>query len=79
VILRLHFAEGLNLDRLAVALGHSRATAGRRVQSARARLRDGTMRLLEGSLEASRQEIESVLAALRSRLEVSLSALVTAA
>ena len=79
VILRLHFAEGLNLNRLALALGFSRATAGRRIQSARARLRDETMRLLEGSLKAPRSEIESVLAALRSRLEVSLSALVTAA
>jgi RNA polymerase sigma-70 factor (ECF subfamily) len=79
LILRLHFAEGLNLDRLAVALGFSRATAGRRIQSARARLREETMRLLESSLKAPRPEIESVLAALRSRLEVSLSALVTAA
>jgi RNA polymerase sigma-70 factor, ECF subfamily len=79
VILRLHFAEGLNLDRLAVALGFSRATAGRRIQAARARLHDETIRLLETSLDASPEEIESVLAALRSRLEVSLSALVTAA
>jgi len=79
VILRLHFAEGLNLDRLAVALGFSRATAGRRIQSARARLRDETMSVLEGKLDAPRAEIESILAALRSRLEVSLSALVTAA
>jgi RNA polymerase sigma-70 factor (ECF subfamily) len=79
VILRLHFAEGLNLDRLAVALGFSRATAGRRIQAARARLHDETIRSLEASLDASPEEIESVLAALRSRLEVSLSALVTAA
>jgi RNA polymerase sigma-70 factor len=79
VILRLHFAEGLNLDGLAVALGFSRATAGRRIQTARARLRDETMRLLEDCLQAPRPEIEGVLALLRSRLEVSLSALVTAA
>jgi RNA polymerase sigma-70 factor (ECF subfamily) len=79
VILRLHFAEGLNLDRLAVALGFSRATAGRRIQAARAHVRDETMRLLEAELDASREEIESVLAALRSHLDLSLSALVTAA
>jgi RNA polymerase sigma-70 factor (ECF subfamily) len=79
VVLRLHFAEGLNLDRLAVVLGFSRATAGRRMIAARTRLRDGTMQLLGERLSASRDEIESVLAALRSRLDVSMSALVTAA
>lgn len=79
VILRLHFAEGLNLDRLAVALGFSRATAGRRVQTARARLREATLRLIEEELDASRDDVQSILAALRSQLDVSLSALLTTA
>ena len=79
VLLRLHFAEGLNLDRLAVALGFSRATAGRRILAVRTRLGDETMRLLGERLDASSTEVESLLRALRSRLDVSLGALVTAA
>ena len=35
LLLRLHFVDGLNLDRLAVALYCSRATAGRRLLAAR--------------------------------------------
>jgi RNA polymerase sigma-70 factor (ECF subfamily) len=79
VVLRLHFAEGLNLDGLAVALGFSRATAGRRLVDARARLRDETMRLLGDRLAAPPDEIASVLAALRSRLEITFGDLVSAA
>jgi RNA polymerase sigma-70 factor (ECF subfamily) len=79
LILRLHFAEGLNLDGLAVALGFSRATAGRRIVSARTNLRDETLRLLGERLEASPEEVDSVLKALRSRLEITMGALVSAA
>ncbi len=79
LILRLHFAEGLNLDGLAVALGFSRATAGRRIVSARTHLRDETLRLLGERLEATPEEVDSVLRALRSRLEITLGALVSAA
>ena len=79
VILRLHFAEGLNLDHLAVALAFSRATAGRRLLAARGRLREGTMRLMAESIHGSPEEVESVLAAMQSRLDLSMGALVTAA
>jgi RNA polymerase sigma-70 factor (ECF subfamily) len=79
VVLRLHFAEGLNLDGLATALGFSRATAGRRLLGARTRLRDETMRLLGERLAAPPEEIASVLAVLRSRLEITFGDLVSAA
>jgi len=79
LILRLHFAEGLNLDGLAVALGFSRATAGRRIVAARTHLREETLRLLGERLEASPEEVDSVLKALRSRLEITFGALVSAA
>jgi RNA polymerase sigma-70 factor (ECF subfamily) len=79
LILRLHFAEGLNLDGLASALGFSRATAGRRIVTARTRLRDETLRLLAERLDASPEEVDSVLKALRSRLDITLGALVSAA
>lgn len=79
LILRLHFSEGLNLDRLATTLSFSRATAGRRLLAARSMLRDEVMRLLGSRIEASPTEAESVFAALRSHLEISLGALVSAA
>jgi RNA polymerase sigma-70 factor (ECF subfamily) len=77
--LRLHFAEGLNLDGLASTFGFSRATAGRRMLQARARLKDETMRLFGERLDASGTEVESVLRVLRSGLEVSFEVLVTSA
>jgi RNA polymerase sigma-70 factor (ECF subfamily) len=77
--LRLHFAEGLNLDGLATTFGFSRATAGRRLILARTRLKDETMRLFGEKLDASGTEVESVLRVLRSGLEVSFEALVTSA
>jgi RNA polymerase sigma-70 factor (ECF subfamily) len=79
LLLRLHFVEDLNLDGLAVALGVSRATAGRRILSVRTRLRDETLRLLGERLEASPEEVKSVLAVLRSRLEITFGELVSAA
>ena len=79
LILRLHFSEQLPLEGLAQVLGFSRATAGRRVLGARNRLRDETLRLLGERLHASPTEVESVLAALRSQLELSLGALVSVA
>jgi RNA polymerase sigma-70 factor (ECF subfamily) len=77
--LRLHYADGRSLDQVAAALDLSRATAGRRLLSARTRLREETLRILGDELGASREELESVLAAIRSHLDVSFGALVTAA
>lgn len=79
LLLRMHFAEGLNLDRLAAALGFSRATAGRRLLAARTALREATLELVGARLDATKEEVESVLVALRSQLEVSLGMLVSAA
>jgi hypothetical protein len=47
--------------------------------TARTRLRDETLRLLGERLEASPEEVDSVLKALRSRLEITFGALVSAA
>lgn len=79
LVLRLHFVDGMSFDQIAAALELSRATVGRRLLAARTRLREDTLRVLEGSLAATRAEIESVLAALGSHLEVSFGALVSAA
>jgi RNA polymerase sigma-70 factor (ECF subfamily) len=79
LLLRMHYADGLNLEQVAATLDFSRATAGRRLVVARARVRDETLRILTDRLGASRSEVESVLRVLGSYLEVSLAALVTAA
>jgi len=77
--LRLHYADGLSLDQVAAALDFSRATAGRRLLSARTLLREETLRILGEELKATRDEIESVLTALGSHLDVSFGELVTGA
>jgi len=78
LVLRLHYADGLNLDAVADALDFSRATAGRRVLAARKKVRDETLRVLGEELKVTREELESLLVALGSHLEVSLGALVSA-
>jgi RNA polymerase sigma-70 factor (ECF subfamily) len=74
-VLRLHFVDGLNIDRIGGALGLSRATVGRRMIGARARLHAETLRLLGASLRATPAELESLLAVVRSKLDVSLGGL----
>jgi RNA polymerase sigma-70 factor (ECF subfamily) len=74
-VLRLYFVDGLNIDRIGGALGLSRATVGRRMITARTRLHEETLRLLGESLRVTPQELESLLAVVRSKLEVSLGAL----
>ena len=79
LVLRLHYADRLSLDQVAAALDFSRATAGRRLLAARTLLREETLRILGEELKATREELESVLAAIRSHLDVSFGALITAA
>jgi RNA polymerase sigma-70 factor (ECF subfamily) len=75
-VLRLHFVDKLNIERIGGVLGLSRATVGRRVIAGRERLLAESMRLLSDRLAATPTEIESLLGVLRSKLEVSLGALV---
>jgi RNA polymerase sigma-70 factor, ECF subfamily len=75
-VLRLYFVDGLNIDRIGAALGLSRATVGRRMLTARERLLAETLRLLGESLHATPTEVESLLAVVRSKLEISLGALI---
>ena len=74
-VLRLHFVDKLNIERIGAVLGLSRATVGRRVIAGRERLLAESMRLLSDRLSATPTEIQSLLGALRSKLEVSLGAL----
>jgi RNA polymerase sigma-70 factor, ECF subfamily len=75
-VLRLYFMDGLNLDAIARVLGLSRATVGRRMISGRAQVLEETLRLLGERLPASPTELQSLLGIVRSKLDVSLGALV---
>ncbi|MEP7122968.1 MAG: sigma-70 family RNA polymerase sigma factor [Byssovorax sp.] len=75
-VLRLYFTDGLNLDAIARVLGISRATAGRRMISGRAGVLEETLRLLGERLPATPTELQSLLGIVRSKLDVSLGALV---
>ncbi|HEY6459603.1 MAG TPA: sigma factor-like helix-turn-helix DNA-binding protein [Polyangiaceae bacterium] len=76
-VLRLYFVDGLNIERIGVVLGLSRATVGRRMVAARERLLEETLRLLGARLQATPAEVLSLLGILRSHLEVSFGALLS--
>lgn len=72
LLLRQHVVDGLTIDQLAAALGLHRATAARRVASARDKLASETRRELQRSLALDEQELGELLAQTMSQLEVSL-------
>nr|HEX4313367.1 sigma factor-like helix-turn-helix DNA-binding protein [Kofleriaceae bacterium] len=74
-LLRLHFAEGLTIDRLAPLFDIHRATAARRLAQARERLHAETRSQLETRLGVTGRELDSLLAVVRSRLELDMSGL----
>jgi RNA polymerase sigma-70 factor (ECF subfamily) len=69
LVLRLYFNGGMNLQGIAAALGASRATAGRRLQVARERLRSRTIQLLSEKLAVRSREIENILRTLSGKLD----------
>ncbi len=73
-VLRLHLAEGVTLDGLASAYGVHRATVARWLATARVKVLERTRLGLARGLGASAAEIESLLRAARSQLDVSISA-----
>jgi RNA polymerase sigma-70 factor (ECF subfamily) len=71
-VLRLHYMDGLTLDQIAVAYHVHRSTAARWLASARERIVTETKRLLSERLKANPKEVESLLAVVRSQLDVSI-------
>jgi RNA polymerase sigma-70 factor (ECF subfamily) len=71
-VLRLHYLDGLTLDQIAVAYRVHRSTAARWLAQSREKIVDETKRLLQQRLKANPQEIESLLAVVRSQLDVSI-------
>jgi RNA polymerase sigma-70 factor (ECF subfamily) len=74
-LFRLHFLDGLDLDRLGLVFGVHRATAARWLAAAREQLGATTLGLLRERLAVNEQELTSLMGLVRSRLEVSLRGL----
>jgi len=69
-VLRAHYARGLSIDQIAAVHGIHRATAARRLASARDAVLAGTRRILMTRLRLSRAELESVVRMVESRMHV---------
>jgi RNA polymerase sigma-70 factor (ECF subfamily) len=74
-VLRLHFADRLTVDGIAAFYKIGRSTAGRWLTEARDLLRTETARELSQRLGISPAQYASILALVRSRLDVSLGAM----
>ncbi len=72
-LLRLHYLDGLNIDRIAIVFQVSRATIGRRMIAVRERVQEEPYRLLPERLKVNKEELASLLRLVRSGLELSLS------
>ena len=72
-LLRLHYLDGLNIERIGVVFQVSRATIGRRMIAVRERIIEDTYRLLRERLKITPGELESLLRVVRSDLAISLS------
>lgn len=72
VLLQQHTLDGLGIDQLARLHGVHRATAARRIQSARDAVLAGTQRELIRRLRLSRSELPSVIRLIHSQLDISL-------
>jgi RNA polymerase sigma-70 factor (ECF subfamily) len=71
-LLKLSYASGFTVDRIAALYRVSRATAARWVAAARKALRDGTRRELCSRLQITTSEYRSLAALVRSDLELSV-------
>lgn len=71
-LLKLHYLEGLNIDEIGVAYRVHRATVARWLAQARERILEETRRQLADRLDAGSADVDSVLALVRSQLDVSI-------
>lgn len=72
-VIRLHYVEGLNIDRIGERLGVNRATVARWRTAAQQAIFDQTRRELRRKLQISDSEFKSLLLLVRSQLDVGLS------
>lgn len=71
--LRLSYVDRLSIDQIGAIYGAHRATAARWLAAAREKLVDGTRARLSERLKLTASEVDSLLGALQSNLEVSLN------
>jgi RNA polymerase sigma-70 factor len=76
-LLKLHFVDGVTLDQLAALFRVHRATVARWIAAARHSIFDRVQDRLQTELALNREEFDSLLRDIRSRLDLSLSALLT--
>ena len=74
-VLRLHFHDGLSIDRIGALLGVHRATAARWIRATSDAVRSETRRLLHARLGLSTAELDSLAGLVQSQLHLSLSRL----
>lgn len=74
-VLRSYYAREMTIDQIAAAFGIHRATAARRVTSARERLLGETRRRLTEKLALKSRELDSVFRLIESRLQLSVGRL----
>ena len=74
-VLRLHYHDGLSIDRIGALLGVHRATAARWIRAASDAVRDETRRLLHARLGLSAAELDSLAGLVQSQLHLSLGRL----
>jgi RNA polymerase sigma-70 factor (ECF subfamily) len=78
-VLRLSVVEGLSIDRLAVMFGAHRSTMARRLARIRQYLMEETRNILAERLSLAEPELASLMRAVRSHLQLSLTRLFSAA
>jgi RNA polymerase sigma-70 factor (ECF subfamily) len=71
-LLRLHFGEGMSIDRLGDMYRVNRATAARWLAAARETLVEGARDEIQARLRLSEKECDSIVRLMRSQLDVSL-------
>lgn len=74
-VLRLHFHDGLSIDRIGALLGVHRATAARWIRATSDAVRSETRRLLHARLGLSPAELDSLAGLVQSQLHLSLGRL----
>ncbi|MCS6914241.1 MAG: sigma-70 family RNA polymerase sigma factor [Myxococcales bacterium] len=72
-LLRLHYIDGLNIDRLGALFRVHRSTAARWLAAAAAQILDETRRLLRERLHLSAAEFDSLAEMVRSQLELNIA------
>lgn len=76
-LLKMHYVDGLTIEQVGIAFGKSRATSARMLAAARMTLLGAIRERLVGTIGVREDEADSLLAFVRSQLDVSLARALT--